>query len=321
MKPAFLIAVFLLFVPITVSASEQDQPSSRGAIVRDATPSAQTAPAAPAIRKKVRHPAAEAPAPPPAFEATPAPKSPAAKAAPSPEQIRKRQIVAAYRDKAPREWGERVEGVRTRLDTAEPVIALTLDACGGPRGGRADTVLIEYLQRERIPATLFVSGSWIDANAALFRKLAADPLFEIGNHGLSHRPCSVNGRSAYGIRGTGSVAELVDEIEKNSRKIEAATGQRPKFYRPGTAYCDEVAVTVAVELGYEVVNYTVLGDAGATWPREKVRDALLRAGHGAIVILHMNQPRSGTAAGVMDAMPLLRQKGFRFVKLSEYPLR
>jgi len=35
----------------------------------------------------------------------------------------------------------------------------------------------------------------------------------------------------------------------------------------------------------------------------------------------MNQPRSQTAAGLKEAIPLLRQKGLRFVKLSEFPLR
>ena len=314
MKTAFLIAVLLLLAPCIAPGAGPDQPAAKEAAIQEPAPPAQALPAAPVVRKKVRYPEQPAPA------AVPA-RAPAPKTALSPEQLRKNQIVAAYRNKAPRDWGERVAGVRTRLDTTEPVIALTFDACGGPRGSRADTTLIEYLQKEKIPATLFVSGGWIDANPALFRKLAAEPLFEIANHGLAHRPCSVNGKSAYGIKGTGSVGELVDEIENNGRKIEAVTGQRPKFYRPGTAYCDEVAVKVAGELGCEVVNYTVLGDAGATWPREKLRQALLKAGHGDIVILHMNQPRSETAAGVMDAIPLLRKKGFRFVKLSEFPLK
>jgi len=314
MKTAFLIAALLLLAPCSASGSGPGEPAAKEGAIREATPSPAMTPAAPIIRKKVHHPEAEA-------AAAAAAQAPAPKAAPSPELIRKKQIVATYRNKAPKEWGERVEGIRTRLDTTEPVIALTFDACGGPRGSRVDKALIEYLQKEQIPATLFVSGSWIDANADVFKKLAADSLFEIANHGFAHRPCSVNGKSAYGIRGTGSVGELVDEIEKNGRKIKAVTGLKPKFYRPGTAWCDEVAVMVAGELGYEVVNYTVLGDAGATWPREKVRQALLKAGHGDIVILHVNQPRSQTAAGVMEAVPLLRQKGYRFVKLSEFPLK
>ena len=314
MKTAFLIAACLLLFPCPASGSGPGEPAAGQGAIQEAPPPAQAPPAAPVVRRKVRYPEPQAPA-----AATVRASAP--KAAPGPGQLRKKQIVAAYRDRAPKDWGERVAGVRTRLDTAEPVIALTFDACGGPRGSRVDNALIEYLRKEQIPATLFLSGSWIEANPAVFKALAADPLFEIANHGLAHRPASVNGRSAYGIRGTGSVGELVDEIEKNGRRIEAATGRRPTFYRPGTAFCDEVAVQVAGELGCEVVNYTVLGDAGATWPQEKVRQALLKAEPGAIVILHMNQPRSGTAAGVMDAVPRLRERGFRFVKLSEFPLR
>ena len=78
---------------------------------------------------------------------------------------------------------------------------------------------------------------------------------------------------------------------------------------------------IAQELGYEVVNFNILGDAGATRPKEKIREAMLKAEPGAIAILHMNQPRSQTAAGVKETIPLLRKNGFRFVKLSAYPLK
>lgn len=314
MKTAFLLVALTFITPCLASGSEPEKAAETRSMILEARPSVEGPTTAPAIRRKVRYPAEEAPA-----------ASPARASAPhgvlSPEQLRKKQIVAAYQDRTPKDWGETVEGVKTRLDTSEPVIALTFDACGGPRGNRVDTALVEYLIKEQIPATLFVSGSWIDANPAVFNKLASIPLFEIANHGLTHRPCSVNGKSAYGIRGTGSVGEVFDEIEKNGRKIEAVTNRKPHFYRPGTAYCDEVAVMVAGELGYEVVNYSVLGDAGATWPAGKIRQALLKAGHGDIVVLHMNQPHSQTATGLKEAVPLLREKGYRFVKLSEYPLQ
>jgi peptidoglycan/xylan/chitin deacetylase (PgdA/CDA1 family) len=328
MKIAFLLAAVLLLVPFSAAASDPAQPAVKQEAVQEAKPTSEAFPASPVLRKKIRHPdtlaatapAVEAPAPAPkAPAAKPAPKPPAAK--PAPVLTEKQRIVAAYRNEAPQEWGENVPGVKTRLDTAEPAIALTFDACGGPKGSKVDTALIEYLRSEKIRATLFVSGSWIDSNPAAFKKLAADPLFEIANHGLAHKPCSVNGKAAYGIKGTASVGELFDEIEKNGKKIEVATGRKPKFYRAGTAYCDEVAVKVAGELGYEVVNYTVLGDAGATWPPEKIRQALLKAEPGAIVIMHMNQPRSKTAEGLKEAIPALREKGLRFVKLSEFPLK
>ncbi len=249
-------------------------------------------------------------------------KSPlsAADAGKTPYEILKKEIVAEFSGKSPRQWGETVSGVRTRLATGERVIALTLDACGSPKGKGFDAKLIAYLEREKIPATLFINSRWIDANPELFLKLAANPLFEIGNHGLLHRPASVNGRSVYGIDGTRDVAELVDEIELNARKIEGPTGRKPRYYRSGTAYYDEVAVAVANRLGNEVIGFDVLGDAGATYSPEQVKDALLKAAPGAIVIMHMNHPESGTAAGVMAAIPELRKRGFRFVKMSDYKL-
>ena len=232
----------------------------------------------------------------------------------------KADIVARFGATAPLHWGERVPGVKTRLATREKLLALTLDACGSPQGMGYDAGLLEFLERERIPATLFVNARWIGPNRAAFDRLAANPLFEIANHGLLHRPASVSGRSVYGLAGTRSVAELVDEIALGADRIEALTGRRPKFYRAGTAFYDEVAVQVAEALGQQVAGFTVLGDRGATYTREEVRAALLKATAGDIVILHMNHPESGTRAGVMAAIPELQRRGFRFVRLSEVPL-
>jgi peptidoglycan/xylan/chitin deacetylase (PgdA/CDA1 family) len=223
--------------------------------------------------------------------------------------------------KKPIQWGENVPGVRTRLATDGKVVALTLDACGSPRGKGVDARLMDFLEKERIPATLFINARWIDANPALFQRLAANPLFEIANHGLRHKPASVSGRSIYGIEGTKDAGELVEEIELNARKIEAITGQRPKLYRSGTAYYDELAIEVAAELRHEVAGFSVLGDAGATYTAAQVRSALLRATPGDVILCHMNHPESGTGAGIIAAVPEMKRRGFSFVRMSDYPLK
>jgi peptidoglycan/xylan/chitin deacetylase (PgdA/CDA1 family) len=169
-----------------------------------------------------------------------------------------------------------------------------------------------------MPATLFVNARWIEANPRKFQRLAADPLFEIANHGTVHRPLSVTGRSAYGIAGTSSVAQVIDEVMVNQRLITRLTGAAPAFFRSGTAYYDDVAVRAVNDLGLRVVNFDVLGDAGATYSAAQVANAMLSSKPGSIVLAHMNRPDSGTAEGIDAALPKLRRRDFRFVRLSEY---
>jgi len=240
----------------------------------------------------------------------------------SPQDIQtKERIIETFIGRTPKQWGVFVTGVKTRLKTDQKVLALTFDACGGLKGSSYDARLIEYLEREKISATLFISGQWINTNPEIFKKLAAHPLFEIENHGLNHKPCSGTGRSVYGIKGTKSIDEIYDEIEQNALKIQILTGRKPKYYRPATAYCDEICAEIAGVLGYDVVNYSVLGDAGATYSTKQVKEALWNAPASSIILMHMNRPEGETAEGVIEAIPELKRRGFRFVKVSEFGLR
>ncbi|GGA79587.1 polysaccharide deacetylase family protein [Ornithinibacillus halotolerans] len=215
----------------------------------------------------------------------------------------------------PKEWGENVTGVKQRFVTERDEIALTFDACGGPYGNGVDEDLITFLRAEQIPATLFVNERWILENEKMFLSLANDPLFQIENHGTAHSPLSVNGGEAWGIPATTSPEEAYEEIMRNHRTVMDLTGHSMTLFRSGTAFYDEIAVQLANSLGYEVVNFDVLGDAGATFSASQVEQALLSARPGSIILLHMNQPTSGTADGVKAAIPQLLADGFEFVLL------
>ncbi len=233
----------------------------------------------------------------------------------------KNVIIETYQGIIPKQWGEKVSGVAYRLDTEEKAVALTFDLCGGSSASNGyDRDLVEYLEDLQIPATFFVSGRWIDANPALFRHLAGNSLFEIGSHGLRHKPLSVAGKQAYGIKGTEDLTAVIQEVEDNGEKIAVETGVKPHYYRSGTNYYDEVAVAAVRDMGYITVGYNVLGDAGAAFSQAQVKQALLGAGPGSIILLHGNHPEGATAEGVKAALPLLQQEGFRFVKLGDYKL-
>jgi peptidoglycan/xylan/chitin deacetylase (PgdA/CDA1 family) len=226
-------------------------------------------------------------------------------------------IVAEYADRAPKQWGLDVTGVVARL--AQPAgVALTFDACGGRGGGSGfDERLITLLRDHKVPATLFLNQRWISANPSIAAELAADPLFEIESHGVRHLPLSVSGRSAYGIAGTRNVGQAYDEVVAANAWFQATLGRLPWFFRPGTAYADEVAVAMSRQVGQVVAGFSVNGDAGATFSPGQVAATVATVRAGDIVISHMNRPTHGTAAGYATALPRLLDRGVKFVRLRE----
>ena len=227
------------------------------------------------------------------------------------------EIADRFADDLPYQWGEDIDGVISRFETADKSVVITLDACGWGLGSGYDERLIEFLVQENVPATLFISGKWIEDNPETFAYLAGQDNFEIENHGYQHKPLSVDGREQYGIAGTASPGEVYDEIVNNAVRIYELTGKRPRFFRTGTAYYDEVAVRIARELGVGIAGFTIAGDAGATLSAEEILSLCRSPEPGSIFLFHMNHPESGTADGIRLLVPELRQSGYNFVLLSD----
>ena len=254
--------------------------------------------------------------------ASPAPSASAAAAAAGTRAsaasvLTRAQVVARYGHLRPRTWGFGGPGVVRELHTSRRVIALTFDACGGPGGSGYDQALIGFLRRREVPATLFLNSRWIDANPAAFGQLAAEPLFEIANHGTRHLPLSVTGRSAYGIGGTRNAGEVYDEVAANQAKLLRLLGVPPRLFRAGTAFCDDVAARIVTAMGDRLVSFSVNGDGGATFTPWQVSSTVTAAPGGSIVICHMNHPESGTAQGIAASVPYLLARGYRFARLSD----
>jgi peptidoglycan/xylan/chitin deacetylase (PgdA/CDA1 family) len=232
----------------------------------------------------------------------------------------KKRIVSEYSAAKPGQWGEFINGVNEKIITQNKIIAFTFDACGGKNGKGYDKELIDFLHNEKIQATLFVTGKWIDANFTDFLNLSRDTLFEIENHGLNHRPCSIDGKSAYGIQGTSGAEEAFDEIEANARKIAELTKKDPVFYRSATAFIDEACVRMAGDLGFKVISYQVLSGDAVPFLKDSVivENVLRRIKPGAIVIMHFNHPEWNTFEAMQKIVPKLREKGYMFVKLKGF---
>ena len=202
----------------------------------------------------------------------------------------------------------------TRVAATTHVLALTIDLCDA---SPLDEELFAFLAQERLPAAVFVSGIFARAWPERVRALGRERLFTVENHGLHHRPCSIDGRRVFGIPGTRGLAGETEEIAGNSALLASLTGRRPIFYRAGTAHFDDVCVELARRLGEEPVGFTVAADGGAAFSESSVRHALLAAPAGSIVLLHGLRARGFAFEGLRDALPELRTRGVALVALAE----
>jgi len=225
-----------------------------------------------------------------------------------------------YAGMRPRFFSPWVRGTKKKIDTTEKILVLTMDACGGPCGSGYDARLIAFLRKEHVPASLFITWRWGRGNKKILEDLGRDPLFTLENHGNFHRPASVAGLSKYGIPGTRSIAELYSEVLVPAKMIYQITGRVPRYYRPGTAYIDDVAVKIVNDMGFDVLSFTVApGDAEVRLPFKIMMKRFMTKVHpGAVVLIHMNRCRGKTALLMEKALPKLRRRGYRFVPLAEY---
>lgn len=198
-------------------------------------------------------------------------------------------------------------------------IALTLDACSG----KYDDHLIDFLIRNRIPATIFATKKWLDRNPAGVSIIKSHlDLFDVENHGERHIPAVIGkGKTVYGIPGEPDILHLRREVLGGARAVEQTTGVAPRWYRAATAEYDSQSVEEITRLGYKIAGFSVNADNGATLKQVTIEKRLGRVKAGDVIIAHMNKPESDTAKGLSVGLAALQKKGFVFVRLDQVELQ
>jgi peptidoglycan/xylan/chitin deacetylase (PgdA/CDA1 family) len=198
-------------------------------------------------------------------------------------------------------------------------VALTLDACTG----KYDDELVQFLIRNRIPATIFATKKWLGKNPYGVSVITSHlDLFDVENHGENHIPAVIGaGRKVYGIPGSPDLIHLRREVTEGARAIEASTGIAPHWYRGATAEYDAQAIAEINKLGYKIAGFSINADAGATLKRLAIEERLKQVKAGDVIIAHMNKPASDTAEGLSPGLIHLLRTGFVFVRLDQVELR
>lgn len=203
--------------------------------------------------------------------------------------------------------------------TQAPRVALTLDACSG----QYDDDLIQFLVRNRIPATIFATKKWLDQNPYGVSVIKAHlDLLDVEDHGEKHIPAVIGaGRKVYGIAGEPDIIHLRREVTEGARAVEAVTGVAPRWYRGATAEYDPQAMDEIKKLGYRIAGFSVNADSGATLKKAAIEERLQHVKAGDVIIAHMNKPASDSAEGLSTGLLQLLRQGFVFVRLDQVDLQ
>ena len=193
-------------------------------------------------------------------------------------------------------------------DTAEKVIYLTFDA--GYENGCTEKIL-ETLQKHNVCATFFLVGSYIRENPELVKKLV-DGGQIIGNHTNTHPDMAQ----------ISDLESFSAELTATEEAYKEVTGKdMPKFYRPPQGKYSEENLSMAEQLGYKTIFWSL---AYVDWyendqpTADEAFDKLIpRIHNGAIVLLHST---SETNAQILDELlTKWEDMGYTFKSLAELP--
>jgi peptidoglycan/xylan/chitin deacetylase (PgdA/CDA1 family) len=196
----------------------------------------------------------------------------------------------------------------SHVETREPAVAITFDACATMKGDYGfDEEVFAILKREKIPATIFVSGRWVDTHAEAMAALTADPLIEFGDHSYDHPHMTKL-----------TVARAADEIDRTEAAL-SRYGRRSVAFRPPFGDWNRRVVEMVRGKNLPTVTWDVVsGDPShKTTTDGMIRTVLDGARPGSIIIFHINGRGWKTHEALPAILSGLRERGFQFVPLSQ----
>jgi len=193
-----------------------------------------------------------------------------------------------------------------RVETSEKIVALTFD--DGPTPEFTDEIL-QILKEEDVKATFFLIGGELEKHLDEGKKIVAAG-HEIGNHSYSHTRM---------IFVTPSFVK--EEIEKTDALIRAAGYERGTHFRPPYgkklfALPFYLSRNNRKSITWDVEPESFPDVANDT---EKItKYVLANTNNGSIILLHvMYDPQKKSLTAVKPVIEGLKQKGFRFVTVSD----
>lgn len=193
-----------------------------------------------------------------------------------------------------------------KADVTKKDIYLTFD--NGYENGYTAQIL-DVLKKEKVPATFFVTGHYLDSAAPLVKRMV-DEGHIVGNHSWHHPDLTqVNDE------------KLWNELEMVRAKTEEITGQKKMAYlRPPRGIFSERTMELANKAGYTHVFWSL---AFVDWNVNAQRgwqysyDNIMKQIHpGAVLLLHTVSKDNADA--LEKVIQDLKKRGYTFKSLDDY---
>jgi peptidoglycan/xylan/chitin deacetylase (PgdA/CDA1 family) len=197
--------------------------------------------------------------------------------------------------------------VFTHVNTSENLIALTFD--DGPHPVYTPE-LLNILDEFDVKCTFFMIGE----NMELYPELVMmvnQRGHEIGNHTRTHPDLIEISKD-----------EVYTEMELTHQEIYRQTKQYPRFFRPPYGRYNDNVLEACVKFDYDLSLWSdglEMFDWELPGVETLVHTLISNVSPGCIILLHdSGGDRSQTIAAVRLALPLLKQKGYRFCRLDQF---
>jgi polysaccharide deacetylase family sporulation protein PdaB len=208
-----------------------------------------------------------------------------------------------YKD---RYFWEKTGDVVWEVKTEKKLVALTFD--DGPSPTFTSQIL-NLLDQYNAKATFFIIGKEAEKYPNLIMREFKEG-HEIANHTYSHQ--EVTEMSEY---------ELKVELRQTHKIIQQIIGEDVKLFRPTSGYYADYIVRVARSLDYTVIIWT-WGQDSRDWTQrngELIAKRIIKTVKpGDIILFHdRGGDRSNTIKALQIILPVLKEKGYKFVTVSE----
>lgn len=182
----------------------------------------------------------------------------------------------------------------------KPMVTLLINVAWG---NEFIPTILDTLEQQKVKATFFFDGSWVNKNPDLAKTIYKDG-HEIGNHAYSHPDLN-----------TFSRADTMNELKKTNDVIEETLGIEPLWFAPPSGSFNQETVDIARKLDMLTILWTV---DTIDWKKPETSAMVTRVvaevENGTMILMHPTKP---VAEGLGQMISSIKEKGYQLGTVSD----